>query len=349
MKVALVDYIGYGDVNGKPVGHTLKILKEYGDLISDKYDIEYWVSREYARSLQKDNMFILPFFSDTTRRGKNSWNNIKTLIQSFVNILYILRKSRVDIVWFCNVDQFLFMCLGIFGFFGKKIVVTTFTMQYLKGYHNYFLNKVKKKISLFISCNQQYEEMDNSFYMPDFLYKDSIYVPYISSQRQNRITCLGTMSRAKKIREIAQICSEMNWTLDVYGFFYDKSYYDEITTFKSEKVHVVDRYLEYTDYLKALGEAAFCFFNYDEHAYANITSGVLLECIFMDCIPIANNFLLENMNINGIGYERIEDIKDIKLDNIDLAQIIAKNREIIKERYEMETVKRNLLQRFSQI
>ena len=58
MKVALVDYIGYGDTNGKPVGHALKILKEYGDLISDRYDIEYYVSRGYANVLQKEIIWI---------------------------------------------------------------------------------------------------------------------------------------------------------------------------------------------------------------------------------------------------------------------------------------------------
>ena len=68
--------------------------------------------------------------------------------------------------------------------------------------------------------------------------------------------------------------------------------------------------------------------------------------MFMNCIPIANNFLLKNMNINGIGFDEIE---DIKFDNVDLDQIIKKNKDIIKERYEMKTVKRNLLQRFSRI
>ena len=52
------------------------------------------------------------------------------------------------------------------------------------------------------------------------------------------------------------------------------------------------------------------------------------------------------MNINGIGFDKIE---DIELDNIDLDEIIKKNRMIINERYEMETVRSNLLQRFSQI
>lgn len=346
MKVALVDYIGYSDAKGNPVGHTLKILKEYGELISSQYEIEYWVPKGYAQRLQNVDVHEIPFFSDTTVRGKSNWNNLMTFVQSCLNIFYTLKKSTANVVWFCNVDQFLYMCLGIFGFLGKKIVVTTFATQYPKTYHNYFLNKVKKKISLFISSNRQYEEMDNVFFMPDFLYSDHIYASYISNQRKNKIICLGTMSRSKKIKEIVQVCSKMNWPLDVNGFFYDKSYYDEVMMAKNENVHIQNRYLEYEEYLKSLGEAKFCFFNYEENAYAAITSGVLLECIFMNCIPIANKFLLKNMNINGIGFEKIE---DIEFDNIDPDEIIKKNRMIIKERYEMETVKRDLLQRFSQL
>lgn len=346
MKVALVDYIGYGDAKGNPVGHTLKILKEYGELISDGYEIEYWTPKGYASQLQNEKVHVLPFYSNTIVRGKNVWNNMMTFAQSCVNILYILTKTNADIVWFCNADQFLYMCLGMFGFFETKIVVTAFATQYPKGYHNYFLNKVKNHISLFISSNRKYEEIDNGFFMPDFLFSDKIYASYISEQRENKIVCLGTMSRSKKILEIVQVCNNKNWNLDIKGFFYDKSYYDEIISVKHENIHIENRYLEYKEYLQLLGKAKFCFFNYDEKAYANITSGVLLECIFMNCIPIANNFLLKNMNINGIGFDEIE---DIKFDNVDLDQIIKKNKEIIKERYEMKTVKRNLLQRFSRI
>ena len=71
MKVALVDYIGYSDAKGNPVGHTLKILKEYGELISSQYEIEYWVPKGYAQRLQNEDVHEIPFFSDTTIRGKS--------------------------------------------------------------------------------------------------------------------------------------------------------------------------------------------------------------------------------------------------------------------------------------
>lgn len=346
MKIALVDYIGYGDAKGSPVGHVLKILNEYGMLVEKKYEIEYYVSKYYASKIYKGKVHKLPFFSDTTRRGKSTFYNLLTMIQSWINI-HIALRTDANIIWFCNVDQFLFMYLKLWGFHHKKIVVSIFSTEYPKNIHNYCLKKVKAKVSLFISSNQQTQLLDNGFYMPDYLYSNKIYD--IVSIRDDKIICLGTMSRSKKIKEIVQLCNELRWNLDVRGFFYDKAYYKEIIEIKNENVIIEDKYLEYDEYLKALSEAKYCFFNYDENAYANITSGVMLECIFMDCIPIANEFLLKKMNIAGIGYNKIDDIKNMNRNEIYLNNLIEKNRKIIKERYEQETVKEELLKRFSQI
>ncbi len=45
--------------------------------------------------------------------------------------------------------------------------------------------------------------------------------------------------------------------------------------------------------------------------YQSRTSGVLIESLFLDTVAIAPKQLLAENQIGGIGYDRIEELKDI--------------------------------------
>ncbi|MFI3202559.1 MAG: hypothetical protein R3Y54_13750, partial [Eubacteriales bacterium] len=49
----------------------------------------------------------------------------------------------------------------------------------------------------------------------------------------------------------------------------------------------------------------------DELQYAGRTSGVLLESVFVDTVPIAPSCLYEVGDMKGIRYERLEDLKEV--------------------------------------
>jgi hypothetical protein len=71
--------------------------------------------------------------------------------------------------------------------------------------------------------------------------------------------------------------------------------------------------------------------------YGCRTSGVLIESMFLHTIPIAPRKLLEANGIQGIGYDNIEELKDVNIFNyncqVDYNNVLAEyDRNVIRQK-----------------
>lgn len=333
-KVSMTDYIGCYSMSSGPVGHSLKVINDYIRYFHDNLEIEVLAPEGYLPYIKASKKLALPKYTDAERSGKGAWQNIKEMLQSFKNINYALKNASSEIVWFYNVDQFLFMYLFFFGFHGKKLIITLFAREYPKAYHNFCMRKVLPKIGLVISSNPEFAaERCRSIYMPDYLYDADIYDKYCENKKEKRIVCVGTMNASKRILELVSAFRENNIPLEIYGLFYDQQYYQQVLEKCTENIKIENRYLDYEEYLEVLGSSQYCVLPYNMEAYGNFTSGVLLECMYLKTIPITDARLLSRMCINGMGYQTIEELGKMELDDGKRKQILEANQKLISDCY----------------
>lgn len=349
-KITIVDYIASSDSRGNPVGHSLKVLKEIKSMVEEENEIEIIAPVNYLTEIDTKHRKKLFFYVNVTKGKDNILKNIKCMLVSFFNIFTVFCRSTNELIWFCNVNQFLFMYLGIFGFHKKKIIISLIANEYSKKYHNYFFKKVLPKIHLIVNSNgnSQYRGK-NCMFVPDYLYRETYYQKYKKSGKLSKVVCIGTMSRVKNIKEMVEIFNKINYPLEIYGLFYEENYYKEIMAIKNHNIKITNRYLEYEEYLKVLAEAKFSILPYDEQAYKNVTSGVILESIFLDTIPITNHMLLQNMGIQGIAYKDIIELGHGEWYNEDYLQIIKSNRVLITKQYDENKYKNILISKLTNI
>lgn len=77
--------------------------------------------------------------------------------------------------------------------------------------------------------------------------------------------------------------------------------------------------------------------------YKNRTSGVIQECLFCDCIPIAPRSILEFCGIEGVGYEDIHELAEISLDDVDVSGIRVGYKKLRDDFYNKAVVKRKVI------
>ena len=345
MKILICDYMGYGKEDGAPVGHVLKVLRESAQVLSKSAEIKYCVTHNYAGDVSADtavNVSKLPYYVKVGARD-TTLGNIRRMLGSFRNIRQIL-KEECDVLWFCNVDQFLYMYLGMFGRMerllkkGRRVIITTFATAYPKAYHNYFASKVLDKTTLVITTNPEAKiDSDNKLYMPDYLYSEEKYQPYQKVTKEDKCVCLGTMNSSKHIYELVEGFSKLKYPLEICGYFYDKEYLGRINSLLSSYpeevrslIRIKDGYISEEEYLSKLGEAKYVVLPYDSEAYKATTSGVLLEAAFVGTMPIAPKLLLDRMGMQGIDMDELKK----HLGNEDyLKECVEKNNQIVKNRY----------------
>lgn len=349
-KVSMIDYIGCYSKSSGPVGHSLKVINDYIRYFRDNLEMEVLAPKEYLPCIKTSEGVALPQYIDAERSGKSVWQNIKEMLQSFMNIRHALKNASNEIVWFYNVNQFLFMYLLLFGLHHKKVIVTLFAREYPKAYHNFCLRKILPKLKLVVSSNPGFDmEKCSSIYMPDYLYDADIYDKYCADQKEKKIVCVGTMNPSKRILELVSAFREKKICLEIYGLFYDQRYYEQVLESCTENIKIENRYLDYEEYLGILGSSQYCVLPYSMEAYENFTSGVLLECIYMKTIPITDVQLLNRMGINGVGYRQIEELGKLELDGEKYRQILAANQKLMSGSYSVQQCRGKIERAIKQI
>lgn len=312
----MCNYYGMCDARGNVLGHSAKVTDEYSKLFSEKYELVLLASPCIAKNANQDYFKTkVPLRYDI--RLDEPFTMIKRItdkIKILRNISSCFNKTSERNLFFYQVDFFFFFYLVFFLHSNKyKIYCLICHQDFTGGRLENLLMKIYlkglKKLSGVIYTQQgKYINHPNSCWMPDFLYSEDKYKKYQELGKQEKAICVGTMNRYKQLEQLIEVFRHTTYPLEIIGRFDDKERLLELLRNKPENVMIVDEVLSEEEYYQKLGRAKFSIIPYDMFQYTNRTSGVLIESLFVGCIPIAPARLLEQNNLPGYGYNSIEEL-----------------------------------------
>ena len=314
-KLVLAEYQGRHDTEGKAVGHAPKVLKEYAQLTAEDFDIKILAPRcilKAAGDTIRHNAKVLPH-SILMKSGNSIFTKIWNKVRMFANIKIAL-KSDSDTIWFFNTEFYLMLYLALFGNGNKKIVCTLFMEKFGSG----FMGKIKQKIfeiaqtnmSLIISAGKSFSFKNVPYvFIPDYYCDDAEYAPYRKGARLRQAVCLGTQGSEKQTEELVDCFTRIGYPLIIAGRFYDKDRLEKLKAAAGSNITIRDEYLSREEYLKLMGESAYVVLPYAPSQYGTQTSGVLQEALFCDTVPVSYSDVLNGNGIEGIGFEKWDDLR----------------------------------------
>lgn len=333
-QIILVDYISYTNKEGTPVGHPLKVLQEYGGWVSDDFDIIYSAHSSYLRELAGKNKIALPYNICEGEDYFSFKGKLHQFIISWINLSKVWKDRNFNYIWFCNIDFFIFVFLLCHAYKRKKVIITSYLEKFERKYQNIFAQLVLPKIKLLITSNKAIKyEGNNQLYIPDYLYNSSLYEKYGNMGKIEKVVCVGTMGDSKELEELVNVFNKNGYRLEIKGHFSDKNLFVKIKSMAKRNIEIEDCYLQYNNYLELIGESRYCILPYKKAVYSIKTSGVLLESIFVNTIPICNNELLQKWEIAGVGYSKIGELETGLWQRVDCTGIICENNKRIEEKY----------------
>lgn len=348
-QINLIDYIGDSTKEGQPVGHPLKVCKEIDDIFREMCSTNLIVPFSYKNSVDNNKVSIfLKYYA--IRDIKGTRQIIKNYVNEYKNLLYIWKEKKEGVLYFYNTDYVINLFLILHRKKKRKIIVNSYTYvsegqkYYVKILKKFLINLSLRKIDLFLYANRNFKSFNcKQIYFPDYFCNMEIREKYLNQVKKDKIICLGTMSNEhKELKKLVEVFSENKIELEIIGKFYDKELYEELCLKATENIKIKNEYIEYEDYLRKLAESRFSILPYKVEAYEHKTTGILLESIFMDTIPIAPEKILKSNDVQGISYNSLEE-----LGHFDFAQIDGIPYETLyevyrKERYSKELAKKRL-------
>lgn len=334
-KVLLVDYYGTCDKSGKPIGHSRKVLQEYSNLIKGHFEVSAAVSPCLMNGLEEKFEEIVPLKYNISAEGaKTLWERIADKFKLIYNIRQALKLPGYDIVWFYRTDFFLFFyfCLRR-NRKHPKIIGQVYQEEFVSGklskILNYFYRKGAMKFDGMIYTQKGMARFHgNTLYIPDYYYDENKYGKYKEIEKKEMAVCLGTMNPYKKLEALVDAFNENGMHLEIKGFFYEKERFEKLLQRKKDNIVIEDVVLTEEEYYHLLAEAKYSILPYDMAQYGCRTSGVLQESLFLNTIPVAPKALLRENGIEGIGYERIEELEQQQIFN---NAVVTDNRELLAE------------------
>lgn len=342
-KILLTDYYGTCDEKGEAIGHSPKVLEEYRELLAERFLISAGVSPCIMRRAdQKKYEKVMELSYDIVESGrKNLAVRILDKVKLLLNIRKVMeRRGKFDIIWFYRTDFFLF-----FYFFMHrkvkdcKVYALVYHQEFgggiLSGTLKWIYRESMKKFDGIIYTQKgAMPENTNCLYVPDYYYDEGKYGKYRGIEKQEKAVCLGTMSPYKKLEELVETFNDLEYPLEIVGYFFEKDRYRKLCRIAKPHIIIRDSILSDADYYQKLAEARFAVLPYDMNQYQSRTSGVLQECLFLATIPVAPKELLRNNGVDGYGYGEMADI-DLNILNhytSPVQNLEAYDRESVKER-----------------
>lgn len=318
--VVMCGYYGMCDSEGKSVGHTGKVTKEYFELLSQNMDISIMASPSIVKTLNEamkakseclryDIVIDVPF-----TMKKRIVDKFKILH----NIHTCFKKTKNETLFFYQVDFFFFFYL-LFFYHGKKRKIycllyhQDFTGGKAEGILQWIYRNALKKLRGVIYTQKGVHIPSNKvLWIPDYFYDEKIYGKYRKMDKQDKVVCLGTMNRYKKLEELVEVFGKISYPLEICGRFDDEERFQMLLSQKSDNVQIANVTLSEEEYYTKLGQAKYSILPYDMGQYMNRTSGVLLESLYVGSMPIAPKQLLEQNELPGYGYGEMEELREME-------------------------------------
>jgi hypothetical protein len=347
-RVAIVEYLSYVDNNGLALGHGKKALQEAYDLLKDNFEVECFCSRAYTPLMDKAdsrycNLKSLVFSS----QDQHKVHHYRTGLENVRKVLH----TDCEYIWFVNIEWSIFLYLLILPHKNKKVIVTMYrdiksqVLQNVTRYSdlkNRFITKGISVINLIIVTNNNLTIADNQIFIPDFLYDDN-YIKFRNCNKKERVACVGEMRSGKDILGLVRKFVNTDIPLLVEGFFFDKELYNYLLSIKTNNIVIEDRNIPYEQYLQLLAESRFVILPYDMKSYQGATSGILLESVFCNSVPIAPKELLQFNNISGIGYQELEELPDNYADFLRMSEDCYNDTSAYDKKLAIEKIKNAIL------
>ncbi len=333
----LVDYVGRGRANGSAVGHVVKTIHETARLLKDMARFELIVPYNYEEHFPAYKIkFFLRHFSVLAPR--NLFKRFMSLWGRLSNLVCIFKNTGNEVLWFVSFDYFLFVFLFFYPKGKKRKIVVTVYREAFSGnavfrrVKNYFFRKTVRKVGLVVKTAKKIAIPNRTIFCPDYQYIEERYKKYPGKEDEN-ILCSGVMNSAKDLIKLVEVCSASRIKLKIAGFFPDKRLLETLRENANEKIEIQDRFLPQEEYYKNIAEARYCILPYKKDEYACRTSGVLLECVYLDTVVIAPHFLLEYNELPGIGYRHLDELEVLfeRIDEKSIDQIKQKMSQVRRE------------------
>ena len=316
MKVNIVDIRCTVNNNNNPVGHEKKAIRQAVRLLECEKEVT--VGKFYNGSVDgckvKNNVFCI----------KVSDNIFVKYIKLIINSYIVIKKNRADVIWFVLIEEVMLWILLLMPKKSKYIITTYIDWeQKFSEQSNYSHTKIRwtlfrkalKKIDLVISTNAHFQLKDKQINIPDF-YLEPQYKRYIYAYKQG-VVCVGVMNRNKGILEIAKAFGNSNIKIVISGYFTDEEYFKNVKQFENDNVIINNVILDYDEYMQIIGNAKYVIMPYSNSSHKYRTSGVLQETIALNSIPVAFPEFLEYNSVEGIAFEKYEDIP-LKIEEYEL-------------------------------
>lgn len=346
LKVMLTDYLGNSNKEGMPVGHPVKILKEYKQIIELNFEVYTTAPYTTIDYLKFSNSYKLKYFHNIECVGIQK--RLFRMAKDFMNLRHAGKIAKgFDIVWFCNVDYVLFLYLLFHPKLCKKSVITMFRRDFsddrrMAGLKNKIFKFVSQHLGLILYSDTEFVlgGSANALYMPDYLYFSEKYKEYCELPKQDLCVCLGTMKEDKDLEDVVRIFNNISYKIEIIGKFSDTARFLQLKEHANKNIVIENRYLSEKEYLEKLAAAKYSVLPYKESCYKGRTSGIIVESIFVGTIPIAYEFVLKKNRLNGIALEKLDRdadlVKEMKQEyyNQILGRYsVEKYRDILRERF----------------
>lgn len=350
-KILFVDYQGNCKQDGEPIGHSLKVLQEYIDLLSDSFILDLAAPMNILKNsdLSRINKSIeLPFyfFIDSVK-----FNKYKKKFSLLINILIVILQRSYDYIWFYNVNDFVFRVIHFLPPKAKrKFICTIYCEDFPTRKRISNFSKEKDKLGLIVcSLKSGQFNIERKIYIPDYFYDPSFYGRFRNNGKEEKAVCLGTMSVEKNLEELVKVFNKINYPLEISGYFRDRERADKLREIANSNIKIEDRYLTTEEYFCKLAEAKYAVLPYDTERYNMRTSGVLQECIFVDTIPITYVSILEQNDTEGIGVAVLSELVNIDLKKINIERIKNNFRIRRENEFSKEVIRKKLIESINNI
>lgn len=353
-KVYMADYICDSTVDGMPVGHPMKVLKEFSPLFDGKAEICILASGETIGLQKKYIGHKLPAYAIRNKGGMIQV--IKNYFGEWKNLREIWKIAKDGLIWFYNTDYLLFLFLLFAPKKDRKIVCSTYvsipenTGKWTKALKKFLVEKGSVKMDQIFYSNPEFRcNHGRKLFVPDYLYYPERYI-YSSGEKQEMAVCLGTMAKDnKELLESVRVFTQLNYPLLIAGKFYERSYYDELCQIKGSNITIRDEYLDYEEYMSLLCKARYSLLPYRREAYGHKTSGVILESAFAGAVPISSQSILYRLEIPGVAYKELNDLLNMDLRSYHTEGILEMQKELNRERYDAKRKKKEIYEKLQDL
>lgn len=339
--VTIVDYIGYCDLTGEPVGHPVKVINETIELVLPFERILVAASSKHLEKVKNRDKI------DTTRLNFSicvfSNKKILNLVHKWDNLAKAFNKDTGK-VWFINVDFSLFLYLFLHPNRNDISVITLCynPIAHSTGWRRRIVTSVLKRAFLVVVTNSNFLSFipGNTIYVPDYYYNDELYEKYKSDSKIEQLVCLGTMGETKKLEELVSAFAHDNKKLIIAGnFSQNQLRFDNLMHKKTSNIDLINKRVSNDEYYHMIANTKYVVLPYDMNLYDERTSGILLETIFLHSVPIAPKELLEYNGIKGIGYDKIDDIPKLLGDEKKIDTIINENDALVRTVFSISSIR----------